>query len=182
MKFPKSTSGLLSIIPFMMMAQYVRSFRSVVVGSSSRDKFSIQQQLAVGLSSTQYNKRSLSFSSCRLYATSTDDTNGKKRIVFLGTPEVAADSLKTLHEESQKHGCPYKIVGVVTQPPKRRKRKGKLEPSPVGLVAEELEIPVLCPESVSFSLYIIDSLWWIQIQTRNKRASPLKKIFSFCTI
>jgi len=38
------------------------------------------------------------------------------------------------------------MVGVVTQPPKRRKRRGKVVPSPVGLVAEELNIPVLCPE------------------------------------
>ena len=38
----------------------------------------------------------------------------------------------------------------MTQPPKRRKRRGKEIPSPVGLMAEELNIPVLCPEKVSF--------------------------------
>jgi methionyl-tRNA formyltransferase len=43
----------------------------------------------------------------------------------------------------------FEVVGVVTQPPKRRKRKGKVIPSPVGLLAEELNIPVLCPEKVS---------------------------------
>ena len=43
----------------------------------------------------------------------------------------------------------YELVGVVTQPPKRRKRRGKVVPGPVGLVAEELNIPVLCPEKVS---------------------------------
>ncbi len=44
----------------------------------------------------------------------------------------------------------FEVVGVVTQPPKRRKRKGKEIPSPVGLLANELDIPVLCPDKVSF--------------------------------
>ena len=70
----------------------------------------------------------------------------KKRVVFLGTPEVAASTLRRLHEESLRDNSLYEIVSVVTQPPKRRKRRGKEEPSPVGKVAEELEIPVLCPE------------------------------------
>jgi hypothetical protein len=116
----------------IMMAQCVRSFR-VQVG---RTKISIQQFPGVS-----HSHRSL----CRLYATDED----RKRVVFLGTPEVAADSLRRLYEESKKDGCPFEIVSVITQPPKRRKRKGKLEPSSVGLVAEEIGIPVLCPESVS---------------------------------
>lgn len=76
-----------------------------------------------------------------------DDSGGNKaRIVFLGTPDVAADTLKSIVEESKKDDCRYEVVGVVTQPPKRRKRRGKVVASPVGLVAEELGIPVLCPE------------------------------------
>jgi len=63
------------------------------------------------------------------------------RIVFLGTPDVAATTLATLHEKET-------IVGVVTQPPRRRKRKGKLEDSPVGAMAKELGLPLLTPESV----------------------------------
>lgn len=70
----------------------------------------------------------------------------RARIVFLGTPDVAADSLRTMVEESKKDECVFEVVGVVTQPPKRRKRRGKVVPSPVGLVAEELGIPVLSPE------------------------------------
>ena len=103
---------------------------------------------------TNINARS-SFS--RLYSSSSDDddsssssdVNGitKTRILFLGTPDVAATSLKSIHDESQTNpACPDELVGVVTQPPKRRKRKGKPMPSPVGLMAEELGIPVLCPE------------------------------------
>jgi len=82
-----------------------------------------------------------------LFSTDTDEDDGKARILFLGTPDVAATSLKTIYEQSQSPDSPYKIVGVVTQPPKRRKRKGKEIMSPVGLVAEELELPyILHPE------------------------------------
>ena len=70
----------------------------------------------------------------------------KARILFLGTPDVAATSLTRLVSESKKESSTYEIVGVVTQPPKRRKRGGKEIPSPVGITAEELNIPVLTPE------------------------------------
>ena len=73
----------------------------------------------------------------------------KKRVVFLGTPEVAADSLKLIYEDSIRKDSPYEIVGVVTQPPKRRKRMGEIVASPVGALAETLGIAVLAPESVS---------------------------------
>ena len=120
----------------MASLQYCRSFRfQYIIQSSS-------------LSSLKNYSRK---SSCRLFASSlSSDGEGRKRLVFLGTPDVAATTLRSLHDESQKDDCPFEIVGVVTQPPKRRKRKGKLEPSPVGFVAEEIGIPVLCPESVSF--------------------------------
>mmetsp|Transcript_20408 Transcript_20408/g.57746 ORF Transcript_20408/g.57746 Transcript_20408/m.57746 type:complete len:396 (-) Transcript_20408:104-1291(-) len=80
----------------------------------------------------------------------------KKRVVFLGTPDVAASTLKRLHEESQKESSPYEIVSVITQPPRRRKRQGKLEPSPVGKVAEELGIPVLHPEKAKDPEFLDD--------------------------
>lgn len=75
-----------------------------------------------------------------------DDDESKARILFLGTPDVAATSLESIHEASQRPGSPYRLVGVVTQPPKRRKRGGKETPSPVGIVAERLGLRVLCPE------------------------------------
>ena len=41
--------------------------------------------------------------SFRIFSSSNDYNNGgKARLVFLGTPEVAADSLKTIYEESKK--------------------------------------------------------------------------------
>lgn len=79
-------------------------------------------------------------------SSSDDSSDGKTRILFLGTPDVAASSLKSIYELSQSPDSLYELVGVVTQPPKRRKRKGKEIHSPVGLAAEELGIPILCPE------------------------------------
>jgi methionyl-tRNA formyltransferase len=77
----------------------------------------------------------------------------KKRLLFLGTPEVSTTVLLNLCDASLQPDCPYEVVGVVTQPAKRRKRKGPLEMSPVGLAAEALErhlsrpLTILCPES-----------------------------------
>jgi len=92
----------------------------------------------------------------RLFSSALDSGNDISRIVFLGTPDVAADSLRSLVEESRKEGSPYEVVGVVTQPPKRRKRRGKVIPSPVGEVADELDIPVLCPEKAKDPSFLDD--------------------------
>eukprot|EP00593_Proboscia_inermis_P002286 CAMPEP_0171293194 /NCGR_PEP_ID=MMETSP0816-20121228/1374_1 /TAXON_ID=420281 /ORGANISM="Proboscia inermis, Strain CCAP1064/1" /LENGTH=433 /DNA_ID=CAMNT_0011763785 /DNA_START=35 /DNA_END=1336 /DNA_ORIENTATION=- len=70
----------------------------------------------------------------------------KARLLFLGTPDVAAASLATILRASNETDAPFEVVGVVTQPPKRRKRRGAPEPSPVGKIAEGFGIPVLCPE------------------------------------
>lgn len=80
-----------------------------------------------------------------LYGTSSA-LQAAKRVVFLGTPEVAASTLETLHKASLEDGL-FEIVSVVTQPPKRRRRK--IEATPVGKVAEELGLPVLCPEKAN---------------------------------
>ena len=82
--------------------------------------------------------------STKLYSTDSDTA----RVLFLGTPDVAATCLRTIVEDSQKESSAYSVVGVVTQPPKRRKRKGKEIPSPVGYAAQDLDIPVLTPEKV----------------------------------
>ena len=103
-----------------------------------------------------------STSTFRLFSATTNDKeesrdntqDNKKRVVFLGTPDVAATSLRRLYEDSQREGCGYELVSVITQPPKRRRRKGKLEPSPVGAVAEELGLQVLCPEKAKDSDFL----------------------------
>lgn len=61
------------------------------------------------------------------------------RIVFMGTPDFAAASLKKLIDEK------YDVVGVFTQPDKPRDRGMKLSYSPVKELAMENGIPVYQP-------------------------------------
>ncbi len=64
------------------------------------------------------------------------------RIVFMGTPEFALPSLKTLTE------MPVELVGVFTQPDRPAGRGHKLESPPVKLLAEAHGIPVFQFEKV----------------------------------
>src|SRR5665213_1772383 len=58
------------------------------------------------------------------------------RLVFLGSPPVAARSLRTLHEAGHDIRC------VVTQADRRRSRGGSLQGTAVKEVAAELGLPV----------------------------------------
>ncbi len=64
------------------------------------------------------------------------------RIVFMGTPEFAVESLKALV------GQGYNVVGVVTTPDRPAGRGYKLQPSPVKRYALEQELPLLQPEKL----------------------------------
>ena len=64
------------------------------------------------------------------------------RIVFMGTPDFAVESLKRLHEAA------YTIVGVVTMPDKPAGRGQKIQYSPVKQYALAHNIPVLQPENL----------------------------------
>ncbi len=66
----------------------------------------------------------------------------RPKILFMGTPEFAVPSLRTLAEEE------YPIVGVVTQPDRPKGRGRKLIPPPVKACAVELGIPVYQPDRV----------------------------------
>lgn len=61
------------------------------------------------------------------------------RIVFMGTPDFAAASLKKLIDEK------YDVVGVFTQPDKPRNRGMQMSFSPVKELAVENNIPVFQP-------------------------------------
>jgi methionyl-tRNA formyltransferase len=123
--------------------------RIVLIKAISSGYFN-QSWLSSSSSSSSRSIRGCAFSSSSthtaLFATANDENKDKARILFLGTPDVAATSLQRLVSESQNESCPFEIVGVVTQPPKRRQRRGKEVPSPVGIVAQECNLPVLCPE------------------------------------
>jgi methionyl-tRNA formyltransferase len=61
------------------------------------------------------------------------------KIVFAGTPEFAAESLKALLEG------PDQVIAVYTQPDRPAGRGHKLKPSPVKEVALAADIPVYQP-------------------------------------
>lgn len=71
-----------------------------------------------------------------------------RRVVFLGTPDVAARSLELLLAgERDGRGGGFEVSAVVSQPPKRTGRKMRLTPSPVHALAEAEGIPLLTPNS-----------------------------------
>lgn len=59
-----------------------------------------------------------------------------RRIAFLGTPELASDVLRALHEAD------HDIALVVTRADKRRGRGSETSPSPVKRTAAEIGLPV----------------------------------------
>lgn len=64
------------------------------------------------------------------------------KVLFMGTPEFAAENLNALLAAG------YPVVGVVTQPDKPVGRGGKLQASPVKVVALTHGIPVFQPKRV----------------------------------
>lgn len=64
------------------------------------------------------------------------------RIVFMGTPDFAVETLKALVENS------YNVVGVITMPDKPSGRGYKIHPSPVKKYAIEHGLTVLQPEKL----------------------------------
>jgi len=71
------------------------------------------------------------------------------RIVFMGTPEFAVETLKALVDNG------YNVVAVVTQPDKPVGRHGSvLQPSAVKQYALEKGLPVLQPEKMKDPVFI----------------------------
>jgi methionyl-tRNA formyltransferase len=66
-----------------------------------------------------------------------------RKILFLGTPEVAAAALAYLLEHG---GALFEVVGVVTQPPARSARRSGEIPSPVHALALQKNLRVFTPE------------------------------------
>ncbi|MEG3920473.1 methionyl-tRNA formyltransferase [Microcoleus sp. T3_A4] len=65
------------------------------------------------------------------------------KIVFFGTPDFAVPTLSSLLSHPE-----FEVVGVVTQPDKRRGRGNQLMPSPVKDVALNHSLPVLQPRRI----------------------------------
>jgi methionyl-tRNA formyltransferase len=62
------------------------------------------------------------------------------RIIFMGTAELSCASLEKLAGDNR-----FQVVAVVTQPDKPKGRDLHLTPSPVKVLAERLNLPVLQP-------------------------------------
>ena len=73
---------------------------------------------------------------------------GGPRIVFMGTPEFAVESLKVLVENN------YNVVGVITMPDKPAGRGHKLQFSAVKQYAIENGLPVLQPEKLKDEVFL----------------------------
>ena len=58
------------------------------------------------------------------------------RLVYLGSPSVAVPPLQALYDDG------HDVALVVTNPPRRRHRRSEPTPTPVGVLADELGIPV----------------------------------------
>ena len=71
------------------------------------------------------------------------------RIVYMGTPDFAVESLRALVEGG------YNVVGVITMPDKPMGRHGSvLQPSAVKQYAVSKELPVLQPEKLKDEAFV----------------------------
>ena len=78
------------------------------------------------------------------------------RIVYMGTPDFAVESLKALVEGG------YNVVGVITMPDKPVGRHGSvLQASPVKEYAVSQNLPVLQPEKLKDEAFLAElrALW-----------------------
>lgn len=70
------------------------------------------------------------------------------KIVYMGTPEFAVESLRCLVEGG------YNVVGVITMPDKPAGRGHKIQSSPVKQYALEHDLPLLQPEKLKDERFI----------------------------
>ena len=70
------------------------------------------------------------------------------RIVYMGTPDFAVESLRCLVEGG------YNVVGVITMPDKPAGRGHKLQFSPVKQYALEHSLPLLQPEKLKDEAFV----------------------------
>ena len=68
-----------------------------------------------------------------------------RKIIFMGTPDLAAQHLQQLIDNS------LNIVGVFTQPPRKKNRGMHIEESPVHQIAKKNNLEIFYPSSIDFS-------------------------------
>lgn len=67
----------------------------------------------------------------------------KLKIIFMGTPDFAAQALKAIHENSV-----HEVIALYSQPPRPKGRGQKLQLSATHAYAEAQDIPVYTPKSL----------------------------------
>src|SRR5690242_1669401 len=83
------------------------------------------------------------------------------RIVFMGTPALAAHILERLVAACRDaSSAVFKVVGVVTRPDRPRGRGLKLEPSEVAAVAERIGLATLKPVKIRGAGFVEDLQAW----------------------
>jgi methionyl-tRNA formyltransferase len=75
------------------------------------------------------------------------------KIIFFGTPDFAVPTLQQLLNTSS-----IEVLGVVTQPDRRRGRGSQLSPSPIKTLALEHQLPVWQPEKIKKDAVAIEQL------------------------
>lgn len=75
------------------------------------------------------------------------------KVVFFGSPEFAIPSLVSIHKE-------YNIVGVVTQPDRPAGRGKVITPSPVKVMAQDYNLPILQPNRLKDPGVVEQLLTW----------------------
>lgn len=73
----------------------------------------------------------------------------RRRIVFMGTPEIAAVALRSLLADSR-----LDVVGVVAQPDRPKGRSMQRTPPPTKTVAQANDVPVLQPQKANDSAFL----------------------------
>ena len=76
------------------------------------------------------------------------------RIVFMGTPEFAVPSLEALLKSDDR------VVGIVTQPDRPRGRGQRLSPSPVKVIAQREQLPLLQPTKMKDPAFMAELSGW----------------------
>lgn len=75
------------------------------------------------------------------------------KIIFFGTPEFAVPSLEKLLNTPE-----IEVVGVVTQPDRRRGRGNQLSPSPIKTLALQHQLPLWQPEKIKKDPEVLEQL------------------------
>lgn len=70
------------------------------------------------------------------------------RIVFMGTPDFAVPSLEALLKSDDE------VVGIVTQPDRPKGRGQTLTPSPIKLIAQREQLPLLQPTKMKDQMFL----------------------------